>query len=208
MPISETLAPPLPTGVSPPTPPPGVIFVPATAEFKNQDYRGSHGVIREEASPAERASGVGQKPSVNTLHVEGMAAFWEQSEIIFPLKLTQTHSTIKMVLVFQTNYGFVVENWESINERLVHPSIMEVEKLLLNPAAAAEGGKLADEMVKETIFHPFCRYPDLDFEKSKKKNWEFFLGWDHQERRRICVEIKQAMGEKEKKRGFKTWKLS
>nr|GMC56164.1 hypothetical protein GW17_00007284 [Ipomoea batatas] len=174
MPISETLAPPLPAVATPPprpllvfvpataecagnrneaplpsSPPPLLVFVPAMAEcagnrnetarrpsvaaelgFKNQDYRGSHGVIREETSPAERASGVGQKPSVYTLHVEGMAAFWEQSEIIFPLKLTQTHCTIKVVLVFQTNYGFVVENWKGINERLVHPSIMEVKKLL------------------------------------------------------------------------------
>ena len=69
-----------------------------------------------------------QEPSVNALHVEGMGAFGEQSEVILSLKLTQTDSTIKRG--FQSNDGFVVEDREGVYEGLVNPCIMEAEQLL------------------------------------------------------------------------------
>jgi hypothetical protein len=57
-----------------------------------------------------------------------MAAFWQQSELVFRLKFTKTDSAVKWVL--QSYNGFVIENREGVYEGLVHPSIMEVEELL------------------------------------------------------------------------------
>lgn len=103
--------------------------------FEDANYRSRGGEIREQTRPAKRASGVGEKPRVNTVQVEGVAAFGEQSEVIFGLELAQTYGAIEGVL--DADDGLVVENREGVDVRLVNTGVMEVEELL---QLALEGG--------------------------------------------------------------------
>lgn len=89
--------------------------------------------IREQASSTQRASGMRQKPSVDTVHVESMAAFRQQSELVFWFEFTQANGTVKCVVLHSSDDGFVVENRESIYERLVNTGIVEMEQLLQLP---------------------------------------------------------------------------
>ncbi|RWW28252.1 hypothetical protein BHE74_00003246 [Ensete ventricosum] len=84
--------------------------------------------VGKKASSAKRIGGVGNEPSIYALYMEGMAALWEQPELVISLKLTEAHSTIEWVL--EVYDGFVEKDWESVDEGLVHPRIMEMEQLL------------------------------------------------------------------------------
>ena len=71
---------------------------------------------------------MGHEPSIYALYMEGMAVLWEQPELVISLKLTEADSTIEWVP--EVYDGFVEKDWESVDEGLVHPCIMEMEQPL------------------------------------------------------------------------------
>lgn len=93
------------------------------------------GEVREEASSAERASGVREEPRVNALDVEGMAAVGEEPEFVFGVKFTEADGAVEWIL--EADNGSVEEDWQGVDEGLVDASVVEVEELL---ELALEGG--------------------------------------------------------------------
>lgn len=88
----------------------------------------NRGEVGEEASPAKRASRVGEEPCVYALDMERMAALWQKPELVIRLKFAEANSTVKWIL--ESNNGFVKENWQGVDEGLIDARIMEVEELL------------------------------------------------------------------------------
>lgn len=84
--------------------------------------------IRQQIGSAQRASGVGQEPSVYALHVKGMATLGEQSQLVLRLKLAQAHCTVEGIL--KPDDGFVEEDREGVDEGLVDPCVVEMKELL------------------------------------------------------------------------------
>lgn len=82
---------------------------------------------------------MGQKPSVDAVHVEGVAAFGEQSELVVGLEFAEANRAIKWVQ-FEADYGLVEEHREGVDEGLVDAGVVEVEELL---ELALEGRRAA-----------------------------------------------------------------
>lgn len=71
---------------------------------------------------------MGEEPSVNAVEMEGMAALWEEPQLVVAGEFTEAYSAVEGV--FQTGDGFVEEDGEGVDEGLIHPSVMEMEELL------------------------------------------------------------------------------
>ncbi|KAG6536984.1 hypothetical protein ZIOFF_002062 [Zingiber officinale] len=82
----------------------------------------------EEARPAQRASGVGQKPGVDALDVERVATLGEKPELVVCLELAKADGAVERVL--DAGDGLVLEDGEGVNEGLIDASVVEVEELL------------------------------------------------------------------------------
>lgn len=111
------------------------VSAPATGLGKEQPRATSWRELRDEASPAERAGGVGEEPGVNAPEMEGMAAFREQPELVLRLELAQAHGAVKRVL--NADDGLVEEEGKRVDESLVDAGVVEVEQL---PQLALHGG--------------------------------------------------------------------
>lgn len=106
--------------------------------FEEEDDRRASvvgGEIWDDAGSAERAGGVRQEPGVDAFHVEGVAAFGEQPELVLGVELAETYGTVEWVL--EADDGVVVEDGEGVDEGLVDAGVVEVEEL---PELTLQGG--------------------------------------------------------------------
>ncbi|CAH9128725.1 unnamed protein product [Cuscuta epithymum] len=77
------------------------------------------GVVRNNGGPAERAVGVGTQPSVDTGHMENVAAFGKPPEGIAVLKIAQANRAL--CFPDQTFFFLVVQNGDRTDHRRREP---------------------------------------------------------------------------------------